>query len=68
MDREEDHVVGHGTERDDDDDPEDARKHASVDGPICDFIHELFDISTTEYSDSTLGRTLSVLYHDVADD
>ena len=45
MNREENHVVGHGTERDDDDDPEDARKHTSVDGPICDFIHELVDVS-----------------------
>ena len=41
MDRQEDHVVGHGAEGNNDDDPDKACKHSVVDGPICDLVQEL---------------------------
>ena len=52
MNREENHVVRHGTERDDDDDPEYALEHTGVDGPIRDFIHELSGVSAAVCSGS----------------
>ena len=46
MHREKDHVVRHGTERDNDDDPDEAREHAVVDGPVRDLVKNLF-VKTT---------------------
>ena len=46
MHGEEDHVVGHSAERDDDDNPDNAGQRAVVDGPVCDLVKNLFDKTT----------------------
>ena len=46
MHGEEDHVVGHSTECDDDDNPDNAGQRAVVDGPVRDLVKNLF-VETT---------------------
>ena len=41
MDGEVDHVLRHGAEGEDDDEPDDAGKHAIVDRPVRDLVQEL---------------------------